>query len=80
MNKTVRKLVLTTFLVAAAMTLSSKSEAGAGKFCDYQYFYDAAHTQPAGYCNRACYAGGNVCLGDVTEYYELVDCSYSCNP
>ena len=78
MKKTVKKLVLATVLVAAAMTLSSKSEAA--KFCDYEYYYDAAHTQYAGYCNRACYAGGNVCLGDVTEYYALVNCSSSCNP
>lgn len=73
----VKKLVFLTALVTAAMT-SLPQDSSAAKFCDYQYYYDAAHTQPAGHCFRACYAGGNYCIGDVTEYYALVDCSGSC--
>jgi hypothetical protein len=78
MKKTVKKLVLVTVLVAAAMTLPSKSEAA--KFCDYIYFYDAAHTQFAAFCNYSCYAGGNICqFGEPTEYFVLDNCSNSCN-
>ncbi|MDY7096158.1 MAG: hypothetical protein SX243_24550 [Acidobacteriota bacterium] len=34
----------------------------------YRYFYDAAHTQPAGFCSVQC-SGALVCFGDVTQYY-----------
>jgi len=34
----------------------------------YRYYYDAAHTQPAGFCSVQC-SGALVCFGDVTQYY-----------
>jgi len=47
---------------------------GAGQACIYQYYYDAAHTQPSGVCYGACYAGGNFCDGVVTEYSAIAWC------
>jgi len=46
---------------------------------EYNYYYDAARTQWAGYCTGACYPGGAWCMGVQTEYYvrsggELCDC------
>jgi hypothetical protein len=79
MNKTVKKLVLVTGLTVAALT-TLPAESHAAKMCDYEYYYDAAHTQPAGYCFAACYAGGNTCTGDVTAYYALVNCRPQCMP
>lgn len=79
--KGLKKLVLLAIVVAAAMTsLPGDSHAGGPKMCDYEYYYDAAKTQPAGYCFAACYAGGNTCIGDVTSYYVLVNCRPACMP
>ncbi len=36
----------------------------------YRYFYDAAHTQPAGFCSVQC-SGDLVCFGTVTQFYEF---------
>jgi hypothetical protein len=81
MRKQMKRLVLMAIVVTAAMTsLPESSYAGGPKICDYEYYYDAAHTQPAGYCNAACYAGGNVCYGEVTGYYVLVNCRPACMP
>jgi hypothetical protein len=78
MTKT-KKLALLAALVIAAIT-SLPTESHAAKICSYQYYYDAAHTQPAGYCHgTACYPGGNWCMGDVTEYYARVDCLPYCD-
>jgi len=47
---------------------------GAGQACTYQYYYDAAQTQPSGVCYGACYAGGNYCEVVVTEYSAIAWC------
>ena len=77
--KKLKKLVLVTGLVIGAMTYLP-AESHAAKMCDYQYYYDAAHTQYAGYCFAACYAGGNYCIGDVTAYFTLENCRPLCSP
>ncbi len=46
------------------------------RVCDYQYYYDAAHTQPSGWCVGACYPGGAHCDGVITEYSVRVACDY----
>jgi hypothetical protein len=75
--KKVKKLGLLIVLVIAAMA-SRPTESFAAKTCEYAYFYDAAHTQPAGRCFPSCYAGGNYCIGDVTQYYVLENCGDPC--
>lgn len=77
-SKNGKKLVLAAVLAVVALTNLPATGRAAGKICNYQYFYDAAHTQPAGYCFAACYAGGNYCIGDVTEYFARVDCGPPC--
>jgi expansin (peptidoglycan-binding protein) len=65
-------------LVIAVMTsLPAKSHAGS-RACEYYYYYDAAHTQYAGYCQGACYPGGAFCLDQQTEYYVRTGC-YDCS-
>jgi hypothetical protein len=76
--KKMAKLVLLTALVAAAMT-SLPTDVEAAKFCDYEYYYDAAHTQFAGYCYHQCAPSSETtCFGEVTEYYARVNCSPYC--
>jgi hypothetical protein len=75
MKKRVKQLALVTVLVIVAMAFLPAVSV-ADKVCDYEYYYDAAHTQWAGYC-AACYIGGN-CTGQVTEYYALVNCAPYC--
>lgn len=75
MKKKMKKLSLLAVLVIVAMA-SLPTDSVAAKVCDYEYYYDAAHTQWAGYC-WACYIGGN-CTGEVTEYYALVNCVPYC--
>ena len=70
-------LLLATALAIAAMALPSES--AAEKFCDEEYYYDAAHTQWAGYCFKRCYPTPEYnCLGERTDYYDRVNCSPSC--
>jgi hypothetical protein len=69
-------------LVIAAMTSLPADSRAAGqcpRIWEYTYYYDAAHTQYAGYCTTACYPGGAWCTGVQTQYYyryggELCDC------
>jgi hypothetical protein len=69
--------------VLAAMTsLPTTSHAAptCPRIYDYYYYYDAAHTQYAGFCETACDPGGAWCTGVQTDYYvryggELCDCS-----
>ena len=77
--KKMKKLALMTILVVTAITYLP-AESHAAKMCDYEYYYDAAHTQWAGYCSAACYAGGNTCTGEVTGYYVLTNCRPLCGP
>jgi hypothetical protein len=77
MNNTVKKLVLVTILAIAALSLPSESDAA--KICDEEYFYDAAHTQWAGYCWKLCHPMVEWnCTGERTAYYARVNCSPSC--
>ena len=81
MKKQMKKLALVAILVTAAMaSLPGASQAGGPKICDYDYYYDAALTQPAGSCFAACYAGGNYCIGETTQYYVRVNCRPACGP
>lgn len=76
MKRKMKKLALLTVLVIVAMASLPAESVAANKVCDYEYYYDAAHTQWAGYC-WACYLGGN-CTGEVTAYYALVNCAPGC--
>lgn len=77
MKKQVKKLVFVTLLAIAAMTLPSES--AAAKICDEEYYYDAAHTQWAGYCWKLCAPSPEYnCTGERTQYYARVNCSPSC--
>jgi hypothetical protein len=79
MKKTMQKLGIMTVLVIAALT-SLPKDSFAAKLCSYQYYYDAAHTQLAGYCNgTGCVPLENWCMGDITQYYALVDCLPYCD-
>jgi hypothetical protein len=77
--KKVTKLALLTVLVITAMTYMPADSHAGTQICDYEYYYDAAHTQVSGQCFAACYAGGNYCIGDITEYYAPVNCRV-CRP
>jgi hypothetical protein len=75
------RLPLSAALVIAAMT-SLPADSYAGKcvrFWEYDYYYDAAHTQWAGYCTGSCEPGGAWCMGDITEYYFKYGGGY-CGP
>jgi hypothetical protein len=77
MKKHVKKLVFATIVAIAAMTLPTESSAT--KICDEEYYYDAAHTQWAGYCWKLCYPSQEYnCMGERTLYSALVNCSPSC--
>ena len=76
--KKMKKLVCLTVLVVAAMT-SLPADSFAEKLCSYEYYYDAAHTQWAGYCYKRCYPIPEYnCIGERTIYYARVNCSPSC--
>jgi hypothetical protein len=57
------------FIAAMTSLPADSSAARCTRFWEYDYYYDAAHTQWAGYCTGACYPGGAWCTGDVTDYY-----------
>jgi hypothetical protein len=65
--------VLAVLFIAGMTSLPVGSHAATKAF-DYQYYYDAAHTQPSGFCTAACYPGGAYCEGVITEYYEKMGC------
>ncbi len=67
-------VVAVLFTAVMASRPADSRAAGCGRACDYQYYYDAALTQPSGWCVGACYAGGAHCSGDITEYYVRVAC------
>jgi len=78
MKNTAKKLMLATILAIVAMALPSQSSAA--KFCDEEYYYDAAHTQWAGICWKLCQPSDEWhCTGEVTPYSALVNCTASCN-
>jgi len=61
--------------IAAMTFLPPVTLAAAGvRACEYDYYYDAAHTQWAGYCKGACYAGGGWCTGVTTDYSVRIAC------
>lgn len=62
--------VLAVLFVAVMTSLPSESRAArCTRFWEYDYYYDAAHTQWAGYCTGSCVPGGGWCTGVQTEYY-----------
>jgi hypothetical protein len=65
------RLPLMAALVIAAMTSAPADSLAAAcpRIWEFDYYYDAAHTQWAGYCTGACYPGGAWCTGVQTEYY-----------
>jgi hypothetical protein len=65
--------------IAVMTSLPADSFAGSWA-CEYQYYYDAARTQPAGGCYGSCVPGGAWCYGDITDYYTRSACEYCCNP
>jgi hypothetical protein len=76
--KKVKKLGLLAVLLIAAMALPSQGSAE--KICDEEYYYDAAHTQWAGFCWKLCYPSPEYnCMGERTMYYVPVNCSPSCD-
>jgi hypothetical protein len=61
-------------VVAAMASLTGASHASTTAACEVDYYYDAARTQWAGWCQQACYPGGAYCYGDSTDYYHLHNC------
>ena len=57
------------FIAVMTSLPADSSAGGCVRFWDYDYYYDAAHTQWAGSCTGSCAPGGASCTGDVTEYY-----------
>lgn len=71
--------VLAVLVIATMTSLPADSRAGScPSMCEYDYYYDAAHTQLAGYCAGACYPGGAWCTGDITDYYHRYNCEPCC--
>jgi hypothetical protein len=71
--------VLAVSSIAAITSMPADSSATVcPKACDVQYYYDAARTQPAGFCTGACYPGGAYCYGDITDYYKNSNCEPCC--
>jgi hypothetical protein len=70
--------VLAVFVIAAMTSLPADSGAApyCPTMCEYDYYYDSARTQWAGYCQGACYPGGAYCYGVITDYYRR----YGCEP
>ncbi len=67
--------VLVLLFIAAMTSLPADSAAvSCPSACDVQYYYDAARTQPAGFCVGACYPGGASCWGDITDYFRRSNC------
>ena len=66
--------LLAALVIAAMTSLPVDSRAACPRACDYQYYYDAAHTQPSGWCVGACYPGGAHCDGVITDYSVRVAC------
>jgi hypothetical protein len=68
--------VLAVLFIAAMTSLPADSRAAwtCPTMCEYDYYYDAARTQWAGYCQGACYPGGAWCTGDITDYYRRYGC------
>ena len=66
--------VLAVLFIAAMTSLPADSAAFTDRQCEVQYYYDAARTQPAGFCYQACYPGGATCWGDITDYYKISNC------
>jgi len=72
--------ILALLFVAAMTSMPADSVAvGCAPACRYEYFYDAARTQPAGDCYGACYPGGAYCVwGAPTDYYRRSECEPCC--
>ena len=68
--------VFAVLFIAVMTSLPADSSAGqCVRFWDYDYYYDAALTQPAGDCYGACYPGGAYCVwGAPTDYYRRSEC------
>jgi hypothetical protein len=67
--------LLAALVIAAMTSLPADSRAAScPRACEYDYYYDAAHTQWAGYCQGACYPGGAWCTGVTTDYYVRYGC------
>jgi len=68
--------LLAVLVIATMTSLPADSHAAGTRACEYDYYYDAAHTQYAGYCQGACYPGGAWCTGVITDYFVR----YGCEP
>lgn len=62
-------LLVALFLVTLTSIPADSLAGNCPRIWEYDYYYDAAHTQYAGYCSGACYPGGAFCIGVQTEYY-----------
>ena len=73
MRRSLRLPLLLAALAVAAMTSQPANSAPTcpPEVIEYQYFYDAAHTQPAGNCTTLC-SGNTYCNGERTAYYISV--------
>jgi hypothetical protein len=61
---------LAVLVIAALTSLPADSHAfRCYTYWDYDYYYDAAHTQWAGSCVGSCEPGGAWCTGEQTGYY-----------
>lgn len=75
-RRTRRALATAVFLGAGALAVallpvSSEAVLRCPKIIDYEFFFDAAKTQHAGYCTRVCNGQLN-CSGTTTAYYTIL--------
>ena len=63
-------LLLVVLAIAAVASVPEASRAATcPRIWEYDYYFDAAHTQWAGYCTGSCTPGGGWCTGVQTDYY-----------
>jgi hypothetical protein len=67
-------LVVLVIVAMTSLPRDSRAALNCPTICEYDYYYDAARTQWAGYCQGACYPGGAYCYGDITDYYHRYNC------
>lgn len=71
MRKSLRLPLLLVALATTVMTSLPADSLACPKIIEYEYFYDAAKTQHAGYCTRVCNGSMN-CSGVQTQYYLVL--------
>lgn len=71
MRRSLRIPLLLAALTMAAMTSQPADSLACPKIIEYEYYFDAAKTQYAGFCVKVCNGTRN-CSGVQTPYYTIV--------